>query len=56
MRYLITTNNTEAPFLTDWFEPENYFNINIGMVVYDLEDQSFTMDGVEWHPIDEDHL
>lgn len=56
MRYLITTNNTYAPFFTKWFEPEDYFNEDLEMVVFDLEQNKFTNDGETWHDIEVDHL
>lgn len=55
MRYLITTNKN-PPFFTEWFEPENNFNSEIGMVVYDLCKFVYTTDGVNWKEIQEDHL
>lgn len=56
MRYLITTNETDKPFFTDWFDSENNFNPHIGMIVYDLVRLEFTTDGKTWKPIDIDHL
>jgi len=55
MRYLITTN-TEKPFLTEWFDIENHFNVHVEMIVYDLEEKKYTSDGKEWDDIDFDHL
>jgi hypothetical protein len=55
MRYLITTN-THEPFLSDYFDAENCFNASDGMVVYDLESNEFTIDGIKWKLISEDHL
>jgi hypothetical protein len=56
MRYLVTTKDTYSPFLTDWFDAENNFNSEFGMVVYDLINQIFTTDGKTWHLITVDHL
>ena len=58
MRYLITTKETQSPFLTDWFEPENHFNpeVAVGMIVYDLHKNKFTTDGKTWKEIEVDHL
>lgn len=53
MRYLII-NLKEKPFLTNWFEPENHFII--GMVVFDLLEDKYTMSGELWHDIEIDHL
>lgn len=55
MRYLITTNVT-APFLTAWFDAENHFNSDVGMIVYDLANHEFTTDGKTWSAIEIDHL
>ena len=55
MRYLITTKFYE-PFFTKWFEPENHFNIELGMIVYDLINCLFTTDGYQWDKIEIDHL
>lgn len=52
-RYLITTNDG-TPFLTHWFQPENHFCW--GMTVYNLEELTYTMDGLTWNEILEDHL
>lgn len=54
-RYLVTTENY-TPFFTDWFEAENHFNKDYGMVVYDLSERKYTTDGTNWHPIQIDHL
>lgn len=56
MRYLVTTKDAEKPFLTNWFEPENNFNPDIGMIVYDLWLNKFTTDGTTWNVIELDHL
>lgn len=56
MRYLITTKETYSPFLTKWFDPENHFNPEIDMTVYDLIEYKFTTDGINWHDIEIDHL
>ena len=55
MRYLITTND-QPPYLTDWFDAENHFNAEVGMVVYDLAKGIYTTDGEKWDQIEEDHL
>ena len=55
MRYLITTN-IQPPFLSDWFDAENNFNAEVGMVVYDLAKGVYTTDGEKWEQIEEDHL
>lgn len=55
MRYLITTQ-THPPFFTEWFDAENNFNLELGMVVFDLKIRMYTTTGHTWLPIDVDHL
>lgn len=55
MRYLITAKNSD-PFLTKWFDPENHFNIDLDMVVYDLSENKYTTNGTNWIEIEIDHL
>lgn len=54
IRYLLTCN-CQPPALTHWFEPENHFNPDVEMVVYDLQDCMY-YDGTGWHEIQIDHL
>lgn len=56
MKYLVTTEEVKSPFLTDWFDVENNFNKDIGMIVYDLETNHYTTNGKNWHEIEIDHL
>ena len=55
MRYLITTT-TDKPFKTEWYDYENFFNAEIGMIVYDLIKNKYTTDGKTWKRIQIDHL
>ncbi|MGN6247366.1 MAG: hypothetical protein ACTHNG_03360 [Ginsengibacter sp.] len=55
MRYLVTSK-FHSPFFTDWFDCTNHFNVELGMIVYDLVRFCFTLDGKEWEPIEIDHL
>ncbi len=55
MRYLITTK-AESPGLTEWFDADNHFNAEIGMIVYDLHKELYTTDGKNWKEIEIDHL
>jgi hypothetical protein len=55
MKYLITTN-VQPPFYTEWFDPDNHFNAEVGMIVYDLDADQYTTDGVTWKEIEWDHL
>jgi hypothetical protein len=52
--YLITTN-TCAPFLTRYYQ-DDMFNIEVGMIVYDLITYQYTIDGLNWMDIEKDHL
>jgi hypothetical protein len=58
MRYLVTFNweGRFEVFYTQWFDPENNFNKDAGMIVYDLAIGAYTKDGIEWIEIEEDHL
>jgi len=56
MRYLVTTEETYSPMRTEWFTMENNFNTELGMVVYDLEENKYCSDGKTWHDIEIDHL
>lgn len=55
MRYLIATKGF-SPFLSKWFEPENHFNQELEMIVYDLVECKFTTDGIVWQEIPIDTL
>jgi len=55
MRYLVTIPNFHA-FLTKWYEYENHWDDGKGMVIYDLQNLTYTTDGKDWHPIEQDHL
>jgi len=54
MRYLITSIN--PPALSNYFDAENNFDNDISMIVYDLFDRKYTVDGVIWQDIIIDHL
>lgn len=54
-QYLITCDNYEPAF-TEWFDAQNHFNVHLKMVVYDLRNHLYTKDGVNWKPIESDHL
>lgn len=56
--YLILTKinaETKAAY-THWFDPENHFNEDVGMIVFNLSNHTFTVDGFTWNEIEEDHL
>lgn len=42
--------------MTDWFDAENNFNKEVEMVVYDLHNMKYTLNGNTWLDIQEDHL
>ena len=51
MRYLIINN--QAPFLTNYFNPENF---EYGMMVIDLANGKYTVDGESWEVLEIDVL
>lgn len=60
MKYLVTTNDPltgeKSAFYTDWFQADNHFNPDVGMVVFDLTHHLVTFDGETWQDIEIDHL
>lgn len=52
MNYLIL-HHDEA-FYTNWFDVDN--NYIVGMVVFNLQTNMFTINGLNWIPIGEDSL
>jgi len=52
--YLITTK-VRPPFLTQYYQAD-MFNIEVGMIVYDLITYQYTIDGLNWMDIEKDHL
>lgn len=53
MNYLVQPKDSH-PFFTRWFDAEN--NYELGMIVYNLIDNTYTTDSITWKPIAEDHL
>jgi hypothetical protein len=53
MNYLILTPGYE-PFYTNWFDVEN--NYVPEMVVFNLLNHTYTINGTDWYPIFQDHL
>ena len=53
MIYLVTHPNY-APFLTNWFDSENHFTED--MVVYNLLNNTYTTNGIEWIELNIDNL
>lgn len=51
MRYLIINN--QAPFLTNYFNPENFED---GMMVVDWVKGKYTVDGENWEVLEIDGL
>lgn len=60
MKYLIIATDPltggKTAFYTDWFQAENHFNPEAGMVVIDLTQHLVTFDGETWQDIEDDHL
>lgn len=54
-RYLITGDNF-APFYSDYFNYENHYNSELNMIIYDLQYDRYSTDGVHWLNIASDHL
>lgn len=55
MNYLIISNTYE-PFYTNWFNAENNFNADDGMIVFDLLSGKHTINGTDWIETKQDHL
>lgn len=60
MKYLIIATDPmtgeQSAFYTDWFQAENHFNPDVGMIVIDLMQHLVTFDGYSWQDIEQDHL
>lgn len=60
MKYLVIATNPitgeQEAFYTDWFQAENHFNPEVGMVVIDQTQHLVTFDGETWQDIEDDHL
>jgi len=58
MKYLVTyiENGIQKAFYTNWFDVENNFNSEVGMVVFDLVNHKYMVNSLWWSDIDEDHL
>jgi hypothetical protein len=58
MQYLVTytENGIKKAFYTNWFDVENNFNSEVGMVVFDLINHKYMVNSLGWSDIDEDHL
>lgn len=59
MQYLITyvdDNGTKKAFYTNWFDVENNFNSDAQMIVFDLLNDRYMVNGLDWNDIPEDHL
>ena len=55
MKYLITSfDGNIKPFLTNYYSYENNYVEN--MIVFDLLNSEYTIDGINWLEITEDHL
>ena len=58
MQYLVTfiDNGIQQAFYTHWFDVENNFNPDVGMIVFDLINHKYIVNSLEWIDIPEDHL
>lgn len=60
MKYLVIVTDPatgeKSAFYTDWFQAENHFNPEVGMVVIDQTQHLVTFDGETWQDIEDDHL
>ena len=58
MRYLVTYTNEgkQEAFYTEWFDIENNFNPEVGMIVFDLVKHKYLINSLGWIDIQEDHL
>jgi hypothetical protein len=58
MKYLVTytDNGKQRAFYTNWFDVENNFNPDVGMVVFDLINNKYMVNSLAWNDIEEDHL
>jgi len=58
MNYLVTyiENGIQKAFYTNWFDVENNFNSEVGMVVFDLVNHKYMVNSLGWSDIEEDHL
>ena len=58
MKYLVTyiENGIPKAFYTNWFDIENNFNSEVGMVVFDLSNHKYMVNSLGWTDIQVDHL
>jgi hypothetical protein len=58
MKYLVTyiENGIQKAFYTNWFDIENNFNLEVGMVVFDLSNHKYMVNSLGWTDIQVDHL
>lgn len=58
MKYLVIyiDNGIQKAFYTNWFDVENNFNSEVGMVVFDLVNHKYMVNSLGWSDIDENHL
>lgn len=53
MKYLVTQNHF-YPFFTNFYDYDN--NYVSGMIIYNLENKTYTKDGLNWNKIEIDTL
>ena len=58
MQYLVTyiENGLQKSFYTKWFDIENNFNSEVGMIVFDLINHKYMVNSLGWTDIEFDNL
>jgi len=58
MQYLVTytENGLRKSFYTKWFDIENNFNSETGMIVFDLINHKYMVNSMGWTDIEFDNL
>lgn len=58
MQYLVTytKNGLQHCFYTKWFDPENNFDSEVGMIVFDLVNHKYMVNSLGWTDIEFDNL
>ena len=58
MQYLVTyaENGLQKSFYTKWFDVENNFNSEVGMIVFDLINHKYMVNSLGWTDIEFDNL
>lgn len=54
-RYLITMDG-EEPFTTEWYDFQNNYRADLNMIVYDLHNNLYSTNGIDYKELENDHL